>query len=444
MEIIEKYGLYVDERRRKTTEEILSRMRSDMQVQSIQADVIDPRSGRPTQATIAFVLSFEGRHPSLTQKVANELTSLYLNENIKTRTEKATETLTFLTSEADRLSERIAGFDEKLARFKEKNVNTLPELRSLNMSLMERTETEITSKDNQLGLLEDRKFYLEGQLALINPQIPTILAGGEVVMGLEARLKALRNQYISATARYAPDHPDILKLRREIEGLEQHVNIADQSDELKKTLAQSQSRLASAQEKYSDEHPDVISIKRKISIIEDELKGIRDANVTAEMVAPKPDNPAYITLQANLYAVNNQLKSNKTERKQLQAKLAEYEQRIFQSPQVERDFLALIREQQTTALRYREIKAKQMQAEVGQELEKERKGERFTLIDPAQLPEEPIEPNRLAIVFIGLVFSLAGGIGYSAVAEALDNSIRGVKEIIAVLSVAPMSVIPYK
>src|SRR3989344_5944866 len=95
---------YIDafRRRRSTTEEILDSMRQDIGLSMINADVVDPRSGQLTKATIAFTLAFEGNDAKVAQKVANELTTLYLNENLKTRAEKAGETTLFLTSESER------------------------------------------------------------------------------------------------------------------------------------------------------------------------------------------------------------------------------------------------------------------------------------------------------------------------------------------------------
>lgn len=108
MEIIEKYNLYTDDLKRKTTEEVLGAMREAIGLNMISADVVDPRTGRPGVATIAFTLSFEGDSPDSTQKVAGELTSLFLAENIRTRKEKASETLQFLTDETSKLETRIA------------------------------------------------------------------------------------------------------------------------------------------------------------------------------------------------------------------------------------------------------------------------------------------------------------------------------------------------
>jgi polysaccharide biosynthesis transport protein len=94
-------------------------------------------------------------------------------------------------------------------------------------------------------------------------------------------------------------------------------------------------------------------------------------------------------------------------------------------------------------MRYRELKGKQMEAEVGQQLEKERKGERFSLIDPPQLPEKPIKPNRIAILLLGFILSIGGGLGYALVAESVDASLRGSQSVTAALGTAPLAVIPY-
>ena len=90
-------------------------MRDDIRFSMISADVVDPRFGRPTKATIAFSVSYDNRSPDLAAKVANELTTLYLNENLENRRQLADDATPFLTAEADRLSKQIAELDEKLA-----------------------------------------------------------------------------------------------------------------------------------------------------------------------------------------------------------------------------------------------------------------------------------------------------------------------------------------
>ncbi|MBI3441430.1 MAG: lipopolysaccharide biosynthesis protein, partial [Proteobacteria bacterium] len=441
MQIIEKYNLYRDKRKSNTTEEILDRIRKDVKVEMITADVIDPRTGQPRPATIAFTLAYDGEGAEVTQKVANELTSLYLNENLKNRTEKASETYVFLSDEADKLREHITELESQLAAFKEKNAGRLPELASLNMQMRERTETELRDVEGQLRSLDDRKFYLEGQLAQINPLTPMVGEGGQMTLDPVTQLKMLRSDYINATAKYSPDHPDVVRLRRQIEGLEKQTGAVNSSTEQAKELSTLRTELAAAREKYSADHPDVIRLTKAVAAQEEALKQ-KPAPETA-VAKEKPDNPAYLTLQAQLEGIKSQYTAYISQRDALKIKLGEYENRLQQTPEVERKYLVLNRDYENSVRRYQEIKAKQSEASVGQELEKERKGERFSLIDPPQLPEKPRMPNRPAIIILGFLLSLGGGLGYAAVMDNMDSSVRGVRGVVAVLESPPLSVIPY-
>ncbi|MEW8052522.1 MAG: lipopolysaccharide biosynthesis protein, partial [Candidatus Thiodiazotropha sp.] len=89
------------------------------------------------------------------------------------------------------------------------------------------------------------------------------------------------------------------------------------------------------------------------------------------------------------------------------------------------------------------VKAKQLEAQLAESLERERKGERFSLIEPPQLPEKPDKPNRIAILFLGFVFSFAGGVGNVVVRESMDQAVYGSKGIMAITKMPPLAVIPY-
>ena len=88
-EIIDRFRLYEDLKGRSTTEEIIEKMRKDVHMEPVQAEVVNPQSGRPGSATVAFTLSYEGKTPQKVAQVANVLASLYLEENLKNREEQA-------------------------------------------------------------------------------------------------------------------------------------------------------------------------------------------------------------------------------------------------------------------------------------------------------------------------------------------------------------------
>jgi hypothetical protein len=302
--------------------------------------------------------------------------------------------------------------------------------------VLQRTENEINDTNTQLRSLEERKTYLQGQLAILDPY------GSGEVMSPAARLAQLRTEYISYASRYSPDHPDVVNRKREIEALEKETGIAESSSEKRARLDALRKELVIAQKTYTAEHPDVKSLKRQIATLEEELRN-PDTTPTSKSAPSSPDNPAYITLKSQLEAANGDINAYKAKLTILNNKVEEYEQRLRQAPQVEREYRGIVRDLDNSTQRYQEIKAKQMSAEIAQAMEQERKGEKFTLIDPPILPEQPISPNRPAIIFLSLVLALGAGVGSAAVAESMDSAIRGAKGMISVLNTAPLAVIPY-
>ncbi len=442
MRIIEKFGLYQDDLQKKTREEVIEDMREDIGMEPLSAEVVDPRTGRPGSATIAFSLYFDHTSPELAQKVANELVSLYLNENLKTRSKNAEEASLFLLEESNRLGKKMNELEAKLAEFKQGNMERLPELVQFNIQLMDRAEGQLLDIERQLQAVKERKIYLESELSRLEPNATLYSSSGERILGKESRLKTLQAERVSMSARYSDDHPDVLKMKKEIEALEKELGISADKSELLLQLKKLNTEYVTVRGKYSDEHPDVIKAKQAIEKLESEIGSMPDDVVKNEPVS-KPDNPAYIQLQAQLEAAKSELASFYEQRNAMKKRIREYENRITSSPKIEQDYRAITRDYDNTIAKYQEVKAKLMEARLSEELEKERKGERFTLIEPPLLPEIPNSPNRIMIIILGLILSFGVGLAVVAILESMDDSIRGVKSMESLFGVAPLATIPY-
>ena len=439
--LINRYKLYPDLRQRVAREVLLEKMRGDIGMHMISADVIDPRSGRPTQATIAFSVSYESRSPDLALKVANDLTSLYLNENLTSRTQQSEQTFAFLEEEAGRQKAHIAELDNALTAFKEKHRNDLPDLTELNYQTMNRTELDLHDAQAKVDSLDAQRVLLEAQLAQINPTLQVFSDTGQRVMGPEDRLKALKAQLASYQARFAPDHPDVVSTEREIEGLEKTVAADDETGDRIRQLDEARAQLARALEKDSPDHPDVIRLQHMVAGLE---KAVDAAAAVGERreATTHSDNPVYIQVKGQLDSLAVDRESAVGRRDELQAKYDDYERRIAQSPEVERQYHAMSRELDTAQLEYKQMLAKQTEAQVAENLEEERKGERFTMIEPPQMPEKPISPNRPLIIVLGLILSVGLGIGAAYAHESIDASVRGPHDIRQLLQVPALASIP--
>jgi polysaccharide biosynthesis transport protein len=439
--VVEQYNLYPDLRRTNPAEEVVRRFTKDIEVEVISADVVDKRTQHPTKATIAFTVAYHSTSPDLAQKVANELTSLFLGQNLKSRERQAQEATTFLQQEADNLSRHIGEIDDKIAMFKQQAKGALPELMPLNQQLMNQADRELIDIDQQVRSLEERKSYLEGELATIKPNTPIMSVTGERILDSAERLRSLRAEYAGASANLAPDHPDIMKMKQEIEALEKETGHRPDMEEASKALVDARATLATHSDRMSKDHPDTVKSRRKIVALEQELQRLKAA--PNKNPAQRPENPAYINIQAQLNSATASLGALVKTRIDIKRRLQDYAQRLERTPELEPNYLVLTRDRDTSGQKYQDIRSRLLEAKVSEGLEIQRKGERFSLIDPPSLPEKPDKPNRLAIVLLGCILAVGGGIGTGAVAESLDHSIRTPEQLASLTQLFPLAVIPF-
>ena len=369
LDIIKRFDLYPELTDKKTTEEIVEQMRQDTELKPVSADVIDRRTGRPMSATIAFTLSYQGKDANKVQKTANVLTSLFLEENLQARAKQAEETSSFLEGEMARVKEELTSLEARLSAFKQANINVLPELLQVSVQGLNSLDRNLEIAAEHLKALREREGSLQTQLASVKPHI-----NKEDELLSRRRLEELKIQLVAMTQRFSEEYPDVKKTRAEI--------------------------------------------------VELEAKLVR-INASRGKTADPPDNPAYITLSAQLSSTRADLLSTQRQIEKLNAEAAEYRRRISATPKVEEEYNAILSGRNTTQIKYSDLMRKLMEAQVARGLEKEQKGERFTLIEPPRLPEKPFKPNRLAIMLIGLVLGIGAGVGFAALREFSDDAVRG-------------------
>lgn len=438
MTIVEKYGLLTEEEMKRTPRtEIAEKFQKKVGLDLVSAEVMDPRFGRAMEATIAFTLSFDNRDPGLAQKVANELVNLYLNENLKTRTEKTATTAGFLKSEADALHNHIRDIEQNLSEFKHSNEGALPELYQYNLNVIERSDADLQDSRSRLSELQKRRLELQANMAQISPYAPTELPTGEKVLNDHDRLKALESEYRAKSSLYSDQHPDVARLRREIESLKTTLGTGADGEEEAKQLKLETEKLAQLLQTYKPDHPTVVQQKQVVDALK--TKGISMA-ATREIRA---DNPAYVLLDTQLKSADAEVAVLSQRIGDLQKKVTRFESYLSKAPDVEKKYTELMRDLQTTTAKYQEITAKQMEATLSQNLETERKGERFNLIEPPIRPEQPKSPNRIAIVLVGMLLAICIGSAAVAIAEMMDEGIRGKRELFELLGITPLATIPY-
>ena len=383
--IIQKYNLYPDDIDTQTTSILINNMRESISVELLSADVQGAKAGK---ATIAFKVGFEYEKPEIAHKVANELVTLFLDENIKTRTERATETTEFLTQELDRLKVELEGVENKVATFKEQHANSLPEHLDMHMGMLQRADSDIKELDREYKSTQEELRYLDVELTSAKSSAK---ASSSEVMAISELDKA-KAELERSLVIYKETHPTIRALKRKVETLE------------------------------------------KTSVAPSEVKASK-ADIATDLVVAK--------VQAQIEAAKVRLKSLADQKRGLQAKTSQLQAQVTRSPQAERGLFTLMRDYENAKSKYEEVKSKQVNAKIAENLESENKAERFSVLEPPIFPDKPIKPNRKKIIALGIFLGLSGAIALVALLETLDKRVRGVESLTALINMRPLVIIPY-
>lgn len=420
-----------------TTEEIVAKMQKDISLTPVQAEVVNPSSGRAATATIAFTIAYKGKSPQLVAQVVNELTSSFLEQNLKDREQKARTAVSFLEKQRDELDRRITTQEDKIAAFKQTHINELPELMQLNLQSVERLDKDLASLDEQLRTLANRKVYLEGQLATVDP-----FHGGKSVMSPSEELDALRRELIGLKASRSAMHPDVQALEARIRGLEIEYGIGADPSELARRIESAERNLADLRQKYASKHPDVRQAEKILADLR-----LRAADLSAARPArstlSQPDNPAYIALRTQIAATEMDMQGVRAERVNLAARHEAFRARLEKSPLVEQEYSVLMRDLTDAQQQYQQTVSRLMAAQEALVLEKEQVGEKMTLIAPPVVPEKPSSPNRLVLLVVGLVLAVGVGVGIASLTEFMDTAVHGPEELAGLSGVPVLAVIPY-
>ena len=396
MAIIDKLNLYNLNHARTDTDSLLQVMRKDITIELVKAD------GSRANQVAAFRVSYSANSPLIAQQVTAELTSLFIEENLRNRQQISEDTTTFLASELDAARKNLDLQEQRLREFKSRYVGQLPEQTASNLQILGGLQARLQAATDALHQAQQQRLYLESLLnnyRVLNPQ--------DVAPG-----------------KTAP---------------------ATQSAELAKRLEQLQAQLNTLSANYTSLHPDIVKVKEEIASTE-KLKAAADAEaakIAATESVPKSANavpssmgPA-MQIESQLKANEFELTNRNAEIKNIEQQIDAYQQRLNLAPAREQELAAITRDHEQFRNNYDSLLAKKNQSEMATNLERRQQGEQFRMIDPPSLPQKPYFPKRLAFSFGGLAAGLVFGLALVVLSELINPQIFGEQELRAIVS-APL------
>jgi len=436
-EWIKEFDLYEEIVAEEEMNVAVSRFRSDVEVITIQAreDIAVKKQGE----TIAFDVSYYGETPAKAVLVASRLAEQFLEENRASRNESVQNTVDFFQRDVDRLSQKIEEAEAQLANFKERHAGALPNSAFANTQMLDRYERELGDVEREIRDLREARQILETDLSTESPNAPIFSTTGETILAGPDRLKLLQQQLVELSAKYGPEHPDVVRTRREIDLLSGGDASHDASS-IRQELEIARREYAAARQRYSADHPDVVNLQKKVRTLEAQLASIDIAPRPSQDT--RPDNPAYINILVQIEAADAELYALRIRARELRDRIRQYQEQMLQAPQVEREYLAYQREYDQAIADYNEVREKQTEAQQALDLETSEKGERYVLQRTPAEPTSAAFPNRIAVIVLGFIFAVASSFGVMLIVEALDAKVRSVRDLKNLTGMPPIAIIP--
>jgi uncharacterized protein involved in exopolysaccharide biosynthesis len=438
LSIINSNGLYEDAKKGFTKYELTELFKKNAEVR-LTTSALTPQT-HSGMAEIAFDISFTDKEATKAQEIASELTSLFIEQNDKARTQRAIKATEFLMEESDKLNKDLQEIDNKIARYKEQNAFSLPEQVQGNLSAIDRTENELRDTDSQIRTTKERVAFLSAELARAHVELPASL-DNNAPKNKEDELRVLQAQYLKYSSIYSSVHPTVIRLKHEIQALGATVDGEPVGNEVIKQLTEARRELKLSEETYTESHPKVAQLKKQIGMLEQQLKNTRSGNSSAEIM--HTTNPAYFGVEEQYKSSQSELQSLLQKQDYLKAKLEKVQNIILQAPQVEIGYTDLIRERDNAIKKYTQLKEKWLDAKLVQTLEQQQQGQTLTIIEQPVMPAHPEKAIRRKVAIGGFFIGLIAGLGVAYLVEFMAPGIRGYRAISEVTGLMPLVVVPY-
>lgn len=401
--IIGKFRLYDGGKGLRTLDDKIARMRKDIDIELVR--------DRQTDEISAFRIYYSAHDPQTAQRVTNELTSLFIKENLESRQQESEDTTKFLQDQLTTARTSLTDQEAKVREFEAQHAGELPTQETSNLQILSGLQSQLQNEQDALNTAQQQRVYFQ----------------------------AMVDQY---------------------RGMARRPGTTDSGENLSPiakanhNLDQLRARLADLRSRYTERYPDVQAIEDQIAEAESqkqklvaddhaaETRSKQDSGNDGSTQAGRPKSAALLQLQSQLESNRLEIANRQKAIASLTAKIGEYQARLNAEPATEQELAQLTRGYEQSKTNYDDLLKKESESRMATSMERMQQGERFTMLDPPSLPTKPDFPNRLKFCGMGVATGLGLGLIVAFAFECCDDHLHSEKEIKDLLPVGTIYDIP--
>jgi len=378
-EIIKKFQLYRGALAKQPMEDVIESMRTNnIEITSSKGDT--------------FTVAFQGTEPRTVMLVTNSLAAKFVEENLRFREEKATETSAYIKDELEMAKKSLEEKETAMKNYKLQYYNEMPEQRQTNITRINALQTTYQNIQDSLQELERTKVMVQEQIGIRKNFLSRVLEDNQAMLG---------QQQDSEAGDYHRLMGQIISARTELANLEA---------------------------RYTDQHPEVKRLKKVISQLEDNLKASTTVSDSESQTkggkGRHPSDSQLMQLELQLKEIELNMEQLKKEKEDAKLQIETYQNWITAAPVREAEWAGLTRDYEQLKRRYQDLVSSSLTAESAETLERKQKGSQFKIIDPARFPEKPFKPDLKKILLVSFLLGLCLGSAAAFCVEFTDSSFK--------------------
>ena len=399
LRIIENLQLYDQAKAKLSPDDRVERMRKDIDV-----ELVHNQNGGIT----AFRVTYTATDPIAAQRVTNELTKLFISENLSVRQQQSESTTEFLQNQLAIARSNLADQEAKVRAFQASHEGALPTQQASNLQILSGLQSQLQNEQDALNAVRQQRAYHQSMIdqyrALRGTSGSSTTASG--LTEIDQQLEKLRAKLADLSTRYTDQFPEVVQVKDEIARTEKY----------RSQLAADLKKNASAKDRASD-------------------------GQTAE-VTDIAQSAALLQFQSQLKSDELEITNRQEAITALKARINDYQSRLSAEPAVSEQLADLTRGYEQSQTNYNDLLKKESDSRMATSMEQMQEGERFSIIDPPSLPIKPDSPNRLKMCGAGAGAGFALGLLLVVLLEFLDDRLYTDAEIHRLLSTSVISEVP--
>lgn len=388
--IIEKFDLYAENRGRSHREELVERLRN-----AVSVTPMEPMPGTQDRTLPGFNVRVTFDNALKAQQICTEISSMFMEQNTRVRGDKADKATKFLAAQLGEAKTKLDAQDERLAEFKRQHLGSLPEEEQTNLNLLNGLNSQLEAITQSLSRAQQEKVLNESLLAQ-QEAAWKFSQNGQNPATEEHQLNSLEDQLAGLLARYTPEHPDVVKVKNQI-------------DKLKRHMAESSASNGSV-------------------------------GGPAQAAAVEP--PQLQQLRAKLRQDGLNIADLSKRQTQIQDQIRELQARVQASPVVEGQFREITRDYQAALDFYNDLLKKRDQSAMASDLEHQTVNDQFRVLDPPNLPDTPSFPNKTYFLAGGFGTGMLLGLAILYLIAISDKSLHTERDVELSLRLPVLTMIP--